>query len=67
VDEISTGLRRKLPLGEMPLALFVGINVVVYGFCFTTLILSARDGRLATFLPGSSPPRCSSMVWATWG
>jgi hypothetical protein len=48
VEEIKMGFRRKLPVGEMSLPLFVGINVVVYSFCFATLILSARDGRLAS-------------------
>jgi hypothetical protein len=48
VEEIRTGFRRQLPVGEMPLPLFVGINVVVYAFCFTTLVLSARGDRLAT-------------------
>lgn len=46
-EEIKTGFRSKLPVGEMPLGLFVGINVVVYAFCFTTLVLSLRDGRSA--------------------
>jgi hypothetical protein len=48
LEEVRTGFRGKLPVGEMPLPLFVGINVVVYAFCFATLILSAREGRLAT-------------------
>jgi len=42
------GFRERLPTGEMPLPLFVGINVVVYAFCFATLLLSLRDGELAT-------------------
>ena len=43
LEETKTGFRRKLPL-----PLFVAINVVVYAFCFTTLIVSAGRGRLAT-------------------
>ena len=48
VEEIKTGFRKKLPIGEMPKPLFIGINVVVYAFCFTTLLLSARGHELAT-------------------
>ena len=48
-EEIKTGFRKRLPVGvgEMPLPLFVGINVVIYAFCFTTLALSARGNELA--------------------
>lgn len=48
IEEVRAGLRERFPLGEMPLPLFVGVNVVVYGFCLTTLILSVRNGKLAT-------------------
>ena len=47
-EEIKTGFRKKLPIGEMPRLLFIGLNVVVYAFCFTTLLLSARGHELAT-------------------
>ena len=47
-EEIKTGFRKKLPIGEMPRLLFIGINVVVYAFCFTTLLLSVRGHELAT-------------------
>jgi hypothetical protein len=46
-EEVKTGFRKKLPIGEMPRLLFIGINVVVYAFCFTTLLLSARGNELA--------------------
>jgi hypothetical protein len=48
VEEVKTGFRKKLPIGEMPRLLFIGINVVVYAFCFTTLLFSARGHELAT-------------------
>ncbi len=48
IEEVRTGFRERFPVGEMPLPLFVAINVVIYAFCFTTLILSVRDGELAT-------------------
>jgi len=48
LEEVRTGFWQRLPVGEMPLPLFVTINVVVYAFCFTTLILSVRNGELAT-------------------
>lgn len=47
VEEVKTGFRSRFPLGEMPRPLFVGINIVVYAFCFATLILSARGDVLA--------------------
>lgn len=47
VEEVKTGFRKKLPIGEMPKPLFIGINVVVYAFCFTTLFLSVRGNELA--------------------
>ena len=48
VEEVKTGFRKKLPIGEMPRPLFIGINIVVYAFCFMTLFLSARSNELAT-------------------
>ena len=47
VEEVRTGFRKKLPLGEMPKSLFVGINVFIYAFCFTTFFLSVRRDGLA--------------------
>jgi hypothetical protein len=47
VEEVKTDFRKKLPIGEMPRPLFVGINIVVYAFCFTTLSLSIRGNELA--------------------
>ena len=46
-EEITTGFRKKLPVGEMPLLLFVGINVLVYAFCFFTLFSSLNESALA--------------------
>jgi hypothetical protein len=40
VEEIRTDFRKKLPIGEMPLPVFVSINILLYAFCFTTFILS---------------------------
>jgi len=48
LEEINTGFRSRLPVGEMSVQLFVAINVVVYAFCFATLVLCVRGGRLAT-------------------
>jgi hypothetical protein len=47
VEEVKTGFRRNSPFGEMPLPLFIGINVLVYGFCATTLGLSFRGSAAA--------------------
>jgi hypothetical protein len=46
-EEIKTGFRREFPLGEMPKAVFIGANIIVYVFCFATLVLSARGDELA--------------------
>jgi len=48
LEEINTGFRSRLPVGEMSVLLFVAINVVVYVFCFATSVLSARGGRPVT-------------------
>ena len=40
VEEVKTGFRKRLPVGEMPLWVFVGLNVAIYAFCFATLALS---------------------------
>lgn len=47
IEEIKTGFRCKFPIGEMPLPVFVGINILIYAFCFTTLILSTQGNPLA--------------------
>jgi hypothetical protein len=47
IEEVETGFRRKLPVGDMPLRVFVGINVVLYAFCCATLLLSLRDSEWA--------------------
>jgi hypothetical protein len=47
VEEVKTGFRQRFLLGEMPRPLFVGGNVVLYVFCFATLVLSARGDALA--------------------
>jgi len=46
-EEVRTGFRRKFPVGEMPVFVFVGVNVVLYAFCFSTLFLSTRGHPLA--------------------
>lgn len=47
VEEVRTGFRHRLPIGEMPLPVFVGINVVVYTYCSATLALTLRGSDLA--------------------
>jgi hypothetical protein len=46
-EEVKTGFREKFPLGEMPRPLFIGLNIIVYTFCFATLFLSAQGHELA--------------------
>lgn len=50
VEEIKTGFRKQFPLGEIPRTLFIGINVLIYAFCFTTFFLSLGDSAWATLL-----------------
>lgn len=46
VEEVATGFRERFPLGEMPRRMFVGINVLLYAFCFATFFLSLRGAAL---------------------
>jgi hypothetical protein len=46
-EEVQTGFRQRLPTGEMPLPVFLGINLALYGFCFATLALSLRSSEWA--------------------
>lgn len=48
VEEVTTGFRKRFPLGDLSIPIFVAINVAFYAFCFVTLVLSAREGELAT-------------------
>ena len=47
LEEIKTDFRRNLPKGEMPLGVFIGINVLVYAYCAITLYLSYLNLPLA--------------------
>ena len=47
LEEIKMGFRKKLPFGEMPRHIFIGINIFIYAFCFTTLSLSLVGSELA--------------------
>jgi hypothetical protein len=41
-EEVKTGFREKMLIGEMPRPLFVGLNILLYTYCVTTLFLSVR-------------------------
>jgi hypothetical protein len=47
IEEIKTGFRKRFPLGEMSLSMFLGINISLYTYCFTTLLFSALKHPLA--------------------
>ena len=47
LEEIKMGFRKKLPFGEMPKPIFIGINIFIYIFCFTTFYLSLVGSELA--------------------
>jgi hypothetical protein len=47
VEEVQHGFRQKFPLGEMPKPIFIGINIILYAFCFATFLLSIRSSSLA--------------------
>ena len=38
-EEVRTGFRRKLPVGEMPVAVFVPANVIAFAFALATALL----------------------------
>jgi hypothetical protein len=42
VEEVKTDFRKKMLIREIPRPLFIGINIFLYTFCFTTLFLSIR-------------------------
>jgi hypothetical protein len=39
-EEVYRGFRRHVPLGEMPLPVFIGINILIYAFAIVTIGLS---------------------------
>ena len=47
IEELKTGFRKKYPLGEMPKALFIGINIIIYSFCAVTFSLSLLGHDMA--------------------
>ena len=47
VEEFKTGFRKKMLIGEMPRPLFVGLNVLLYAYCFLNLFLSIRSHAAA--------------------
>jgi len=46
-EEVRAGFRKRLIIGEMPLSIFIGINVILYAFCVATLFLAARGAPAA--------------------
>lgn len=50
VEEVKTGFRKKIPIGEMSRPLFVGLNILIYAFCFTTFFLSVHGHASAITL-----------------
>lgn len=46
VEEIKTGFRKKLSIGEMPKPLFVGINALIYSFALAAIIMYLIDINL---------------------
>lgn len=45
-EEVKTGFRRQFPLGEMPLWLFIALNIVLYSYSFSTPILFHTGHKL---------------------
>ncbi|MBD3170462.1 MAG: HXXEE domain-containing protein [candidate division Zixibacteria bacterium] len=46
VEEIKTGFRKKLIIGEMPKSLFIGINALIYSFALAAFIMYLMNFRL---------------------
>jgi hypothetical protein len=49
-EEVKTGFRKRLPIGETPLPVFVGLCMVIYAVCVATLMLSLHNVLWATLL-----------------
>jgi hypothetical protein len=47
VEEVRTEFRRRIPVGEMPLSLFVIINVLIYLYCILMLVLAFTSNPIA--------------------
>jgi len=47
IEEVKTGFRKKLPFGEMPKPVFIGVNILVYSFCLATFLLLLAGSGLA--------------------
>jgi hypothetical protein len=47
IEEIKTDFRKRLPVGEMPLPVFVGLSLFIYAFCFATRAFSLRTSQWA--------------------
>jgi hypothetical protein len=47
VEEVRTGFRRRIPTGEMPLGLFIGINVLIYSYCVLMLLFAFTSNPIA--------------------
>jgi hypothetical protein len=47
IEEVATGFRRALPVGEMPRPLFVGLNILICTYCFATPAAAVRGSPVA--------------------
>ena len=46
IEEVRMGFRKRMLCGEMPLSVFVGINVFIYSFCLITFFLLLYGSQL---------------------
>ena len=46
IEEVRKGFRKRMLWGEMPLPVFVGINIFIYSFCLITFLLLLYGNQL---------------------
>ena len=46
-EEVQTGFRVKFPLGEMPRPVFIGLNLLLYGYAAVVVLLASLYHPLA--------------------
>jgi hypothetical protein len=49
IEEVRAEFRKKLPLGEMPLPVFVGLNILIYSFCLANCLLVLTENPLGIY------------------
>lgn len=46
IEEVRMGFSKRMLWGEMPLSVFIGINIFIYSFCLVTFLLLLQGSQL---------------------